>query len=266
MHRRFYPLPWIWLLLLMSSMPAQAGIIAIIIDDVGYNYNAGLKSAALHPSVTLSVLPETPFARKLAYELSANGHELMLHLPMQAQFTKAPKERVVLTENMHELEYKTQIEDYLRAFPEISGINNHMGSLLTQKPKQMEWLMEVLSARGFLYFVDSRTHKGTVAESVASKFTISNTRRDVFLDHGKNRVQSDGVWKQIRTLQRKAEHNGFALAIGHPHPKTLTILQKALPWLESQGHTIVPISRYIQLKGSSQCPECSSPSLKVVKN
>ena len=115
---------------------------------------------------------------------------------MQAQFFKAPKERVVLTEKMHELEYKTQIEDYLRAFPEVSGVNNHMGSLLTQKPKQMEWLMEVLSAQGNLYFVDSRTHKGTVAESVASKFTINNTRRDVFLDHGKNRVQSDRVWNQ----------------------------------------------------------------------
>ncbi|RUM93528.1 MAG: divergent polysaccharide deacetylase family protein [Thiothrix sp.] len=266
MHRHVYLLSWMWLLLIISSMPAHAGIIAIIIDDIGYNYSAGQKSAALHPSITLSVLPATPFARKLTNDLSLRGHELMLHIPMQAQLTKAPKEPVVLTENMHELEYKAQIEAYLHEFPEVSGVNNHMGSLLTQKPKQMEWLMEVLSAQGFLYFVDSRTHKKTVAERIASKFTINNARRDVFLDHGKNRIKSDWVWSQVRKLEHKAERNGFALAIGHPHPKTLAVLQKALPWLEAQGHTIVPISRYIQLKGSLQCPECSSPSLKVVKN
>jgi len=248
-------------------MPAaQAGVIAVIIDDIGYNYRAGLKSAALHPSITLSILPETPFARKLANELNSTLRELMLHLPMQALLAKAPKEPLVLTESMHELEYKSQVEDYLRKLPEVKGVNNHMGSLLTQKPKQMKWLMEVLSAQGLLYFVDSRTHKGTVAESVASKFTIRNARRDIFLDHGKNSIKSDLIWNQIKKLQRKAKHSGFALAIGHPHPKTLAILQKALPWLESQGHTIVPISRYIQLKGSLQCPECSSPSLKVVKN
>lgn len=266
MLRHVYQKPWIWLLFLLGSVPAQAGTIAIIIDDIGYSYKAGLKSAALHPSITLSVLPDTPFARKLVNALSINGYELMLHLPMQAQFTQAPKELVVLTENMDEFEYKTQIKNYLNEFPEIRGVNNHMGSLLTQKPRQMAWLMEVLSSQGLLYFVDSRTHKGTVAERIASEFTVHNTRRDIFLDHGKNRIKSEWIWSQVRKLQRKAKRDGFALAIAHPHSKTLAILQKALPWLEAQGHTIVPISQYIQLKENSKCPECSSPSLKVVKN
>jgi len=56
---------------------------------------------------------------------------------MQAQLTSAPKEPVTLTESRYELEYKTRIETYFHTFPEVSGVNNHMGSLLTQKPKQM---------------------------------------------------------------------------------------------------------------------------------
>lgn len=266
MRRRFCRPSWIALLLLFSLLPAQAGVIGIIIDDIGYNYRAGLRSAALHPAVTLSVLPEAPFAKKLANKLSAGGHEVMLHLPMQAVFTKAPKETVVLTEDMQEFEFKAVIEDYLGNFPEVRGVNNHMGSLLTQKPEQMRWLMESLSAQSSLYFIDSRTHGKTVAAKLASEFTINNARRDIFLDHGTGAEDQASIWIQIQRLHKQANRHGFALAIGHPHPDTLAVLAEALPWLESQGHTIVPISRYIQLKEERQCPECSSPSLKVVKS
>jgi polysaccharide deacetylase 2 family uncharacterized protein YibQ len=268
MGRYIYQQPRIWLLVLLVSMPtSQAGVIAIIIDDIGYSYQSGLKSAAVHPNITLSILPDAPFSKQLAVELSSGGHELMLHLPMQTKLNKASaNEPVFLTEDMQEAEYKITVLNYLKEFPEVHGANNHMGSLLTQKPKQMKWLMEALLSRQSMYFVDSRTHKDTVAQRVASKFTVKNARRDVFLDHGKSGKTREGIWKQIRKLQHQANRTGFALAIGHPRSKTLAILQKALPWLESLGHTIVPISRYIQLRGSSQCPGCLSPLLKVVKN
>jgi polysaccharide deacetylase 2 family uncharacterized protein YibQ len=257
---------WIPPLLFLMSLPAQAGVIGIIIDDIGYNYPIGLRSAGLHPAVTLSILPEAPFAKKLAANLNRGGHEVMLHLPMQAELTRAPKEPVVLTENMQEDEFKTIVENYLHNFPEAHGVNNHMGSLLTQKSKQMEWLMEIISAKDFLYFIDSRTHKRTVAENLASQFTINTARRTIFLDQGRKTNNPKSVWKQVRKLQQQANLSGFALAIAHPRSDTLAVLSKALPWLESQGHTIVPISRYIQLKEEQQCPECSSHSLKVVKN
>lgn len=258
---------WIALLLLIAAItPAQAGVIGIIIDDIGYSYRSGQRAAALHPAITLSVLPEAPYAKRLSSELNTAGHELMLHLPMQAGFTKAATEPVVLREDMEESLFKTIIEDYLGEFPEVRGINNHMGSLLTQRADQMTWLMQVLSARSSLYFVDSRTHRKTIAAKVATEFEVTNTHRDIFLDHGTGAEDQEVVWRQIQRLQQRATRKGFALAIGHPHSSTLAVLQRALPWLESRGHTIVPISRYIKLKEERQCPECLSPLPKVVKN
>ncbi len=251
-------------IVLLTISPLHAGTIALIIDDIGYNYSRGLQAAQLDPAITLSILPDAPESQRLAAKLRRMGRELMLHIPMQADYTGSALEPVVLRADMERREFQRSLIEALARYPGISGVNNHMGSLLTREPQQMGWLMQVLRAYGHLYFVDSRTDKRTVAEQVARQHQLAVTRRDVFLDNGE--ISHATVWSQLKRLEKLARRSGFALAIGHPYPITLAVLKEGIPWLRSKGHTIVPVSEYIAAKESIPCPECSSPSLKLVKN
>ncbi len=237
------------LLLYLLITPAQAGVISIVIDDLGYSETLGQRAINLPAAVTLSVLPDTPHSNSLIYEASANGHEIMLHLPMQAS-EAAPQEPQTLTLDMGERELKDKLQQLISNHPEIAGVNNHMGSGMTRSDQQMQWLMQSLAERPDLFFLDSRTTAFTVAQKQAGIHNIPNTRRDVFLDNEPD--DPEKIRAQLNALINKAKRDGFALAIGHPHPTTLHILEQELPRLESQGIELVPVSEYISRQAHHQ--------------
>lgn len=250
--------------LLSCTAASHAAVISIIIDDLGYDYARGKQVLRLPAPVTLSILPETPHARKLSREAAARGHEVMLHLPMQAVAVHHPAETGALTIDTLESEFKSTLVRYLETYPEAAGINNHMGSLLTRHPGHMAWLMQTLAMRDGLYFVDSRTTDKTVAATIAAEYAIPHTSRNVFLD---NEPTEKAIRAQLWRLARMAKREGQALAIGHPHPATIRVLKQMLPQLEAKGFEIVPVSRYIQLQEETRpWRVSSSPSPKAVKN
>ncbi len=254
-------------LLLLGAL-APSGVladkIAIIIDDIGYSLTEGKAAIQLAPEIAISLLPAAPYAAQLSDLAIEHGNETMLHLPMQAMTHRKPAEPHQLTLAMTEEEFKRQIRLDLDAFPLVTGVNNHMGSLLTQHPGHMAWLMEVLDEHPGMFFIDSRTYYKTVAAKTAGEYAIPHASRDVFLDPGQGGAQV--VHEQLKTLLKIAADKGFALAIGHPHPATIQALRQFIARLPGSDHELVPVSQYVQEQESQPCPECSSPLLKVVKN
>ncbi|MEJ2118927.1 MAG: divergent polysaccharide deacetylase family protein, partial [Alphaproteobacteria bacterium] len=61
-----------------------------------------------------------------------------------------------LTLTMPREEFLATLEHDLASIPYVTGVNNHMGSLLTRDPTSMRWLMGSLREAD-LYFIDSRT-------------------------------------------------------------------------------------------------------------
>lgn len=227
----------------LSSQLVQAASISIIIDDIGYSHTQGLKAIALPKAVTLSIIPTAPYANILGAKANNAGHETMLHIPMQA-INKAPYEQQTLTTDMSKIQLQTTVSNFIDDFPYISGLNNHMGSLLTTQTDHMGWLMETISSRVHpLFFVDSRTTTKTRALLKAQQFAIPSTRRDVFLD---NSIDADDIRNQLQSLKQKALKEGFALGIAHPHPTTIKVLQRELPILMQQGFELIPVSEYIK--------------------
>ena len=122
--------------------------------------------------------------------------------------------------NMNREEFTNILETNLRHVPNIIGLNNHMGSLLTRHSGQMQWLMETLKVNGYL-FIDSMTHNKSVAAEVARENNLPYLTRDVFLDHVQTRAN---VRKKFMELVATAKRKGSALAIGHALPETIEVL------------------------------------------
>ena len=228
--------------LLPLMVGGQRPAIAIIIDDMGNRLAPGVRAVRLPAELTYSILPYTPFSRRLASLAHRLGKEVMLHLPMEA-LDHRPIGPGGLRPQMTRHRFVRTILADLAAIPYVSGINNHMGSLLTQDVSAMRWLMVEIARRRSLYFIDSYTSRESIAQRVAIEHRIPSLRRNVFLDNELNPRAIGFYYRRLLTLARR---QGIALAIGHPHAETLEFLARHLPRLREEGIELLPVSALIK--------------------
>lgn len=233
--------------------------IAIIIDDLGNSRDLGQRAVDLPGALTYAVLPRRPYSRELAQAADALGKEVILHLPMQASDGR-DMGHGGLSLGMGRADFARALRRALAAVPHAAGVNNHMGSLLTQHPGAMRWLMEDLGCYDRLYFVDSRTDVRTVARRHAREAGLKHAERDVFLD---NRQEPDYIRAQLRQLVDEARRSGKAIGIGHPYPQTLAVLAEELPRLADQGIQLVPVSRLVESERNEGLWHASSSPLRT---
>ncbi|MFK8032086.1 MAG: divergent polysaccharide deacetylase family protein [Gammaproteobacteria bacterium] len=220
-------------------------VIAVIIDDIGNRRADGERTVALPGPVACAVLPHTPFGPELAEAAYKSGKEVMLHQPLQATDSNhlLGTGAIVLDQSFEEV--RDTLLQNLATVPHVSGINNHMGSLLTRHPGHMRWLMHSISQYGPLFFVDSVTSGQSVAHRVAKEHGLPSLKRDVFLDSVQTR---EAVAKQFDRLKQHARRHGFAVGIGHPFAETLDVLEQELPRLSGLGYRLVSIRSMIDLQ------------------
>lgn len=135
----------------------------------------------------------------------------------------------------------TLLQAALKSLPQVVGVNNHMGSSLTENPQAMRVVMRELKQRD-LFFLDSRTSADSRAYQIARDMGIPTAKRHVFLD---NDVQPSQIVAQLHRLAEMASEQGYAIGIGHPYPETLRALKDTLPMIRQAGIQIVPISHLV---------------------
>jgi len=219
--------------------------VAIIIDDLGYNRKIAQKFLELDAVLTFSILPYSPFTKKIAKEAYDKGMDVMLHLPMEPiEYPAIDPGPGVLLMSMSPDELIRQLNQDLDAVPEINGVSSHMGSKMTAEADQMYQIFSVLKKRG-LFFIDSRSTARTVGRPSARLFKIPFAERDVFIDHKPN---AKFIRRQLKTLVRIAQKKGEAVGIAHPSKTTLKILRQELPELQKQVE-LVPVSKLVKIIG-----------------
>ena len=231
------------MLLAGGAASADAPRIAIIIDDLGYQLAAGRRAIMLPGPVAFSFLPFTPRAAALAHDAHAHGKEVLLHLPLQAGAAGRAAEPREIHLDMSQAAIAATLSEALASVPYVVGINSHRGSLLTRHPGQMQWLMEAIRMHDGLYFIDSYTTHRSVALQIARESGIHAVRRDVFLDPD---ASPETVAREFERLKMLARERGQALAIGHPYPATLELLERELPRLEADGFELVSVREFMQ--------------------
>jgi polysaccharide deacetylase 2 family uncharacterized protein YibQ len=219
--------------------------VAIIIDDLGYNRKMAQKFLELDAVLTFSVLPYSPFTKKIARWANKKGMDVMLHLPMEPmEYPAIDPGPGVLLMSMSPDELIRQLNRDLDAIPEIKGVSNHMGSKMTAESDQMYQIFSILKKRG-LFFLDSRSTAHTVGRPSARLLKIPFAERDVFIDHKTN---ADFIRRQLKILVRIARKKGEAVGIAHPSKTTLKIFREELPELQKQVE-LVPVSQLVKIIG-----------------
>ncbi len=189
-------------------------MLAIIFDDVSFAHDVrNIKALGL--PVTMSFLPPSkrhPNSAKLA----AKEPFYMVHLPMEAMAFSGEEPGTLHVDDSAEV-IDTKIREVKKLFPKVRFINNHTGSRFTSDSQAVERLIYALDREG-ITFIDSRTTAKTAVPALMKSLHRPYISRDVFLDHDPD-VAS--VKKQVARAVRVAKKYGYAIAIGHPHKKTL---------------------------------------------
>jgi polysaccharide deacetylase 2 family uncharacterized protein YibQ len=228
------------LLLVAQSTATLPPLVAIIIDDLGYQAGPGRRAIDLPGPLAYAILPATPRGEELARLAHERGKEVLLHLPLESVAHDGPAEPGGIVLDMSREAFSDAFSTAIASVPNAVGVSSHRGSLLTRHPGHMGWLMDEISSRGSLFFIDSYTTHHSVALRIARESGIPAARRDVFLDHEPRR---ETILRELERLKTLARERGAAVAIGHPYPETLEVLEKALPALAEEGIELVPLSQ-----------------------
>ncbi len=223
-------------------------MIAVVIDDLGLTEHLTAAFNDIKGPLTLAFLP---YGRNLPQQTSQAteaGHELLVHLPMQPQNKYADPGYNALLDELPLDEYNRRLTWNLSRFDGFVGVNNHMGSLLTENPARMVALMSVLQERGFL-FLDSLTSAESAGYKAAKSMHIPYAARDIFLDNERTLA---AINAQLMQAEKLAEQRGFAIAIGHPHQVTIDALKAWEKTLPSKNIQLAPISAIILKRQKEQ--------------
>jgi len=194
--------------------------VAIIIDDMGYHQQLGTALLALEMNLTFSFLPHAPFSREQGEQAWRQGHDILVHMPMEAQdsgLDPGPG-TLYLADPLEQLSRK--VAQNLASVPHAVGINNHMGSRFTEDKSAMRRFFKLLAGQDLL-FVDSGTSSASVAMETGQAMGFKVARRHVFLD---NVQTQENICHQLALLVKEASVRGSAIGIGHPSEATVAAL------------------------------------------
>jgi len=202
--------------------------IIVIIDDAGPNFNQIEPFLNIPAPLTIAVLPDYSYTEKTAENITLHhpDKELILHQPMEPVdpaidpgsgtiWVDTPKEKIlnILTTNIMQV-------------ANAKGMNNHMGSLVTQNRDVMETVITFCKTND-LYFIDSFTTPDSVAGIIAHQQGVPSTQQHVFLDNDRDPYV---IREQFIKGMHIAEKKGYVVMIGHAwSPETASIINQMVP-------------------------------------
>lgn len=218
------------------------GHLVIVIDDMGHDRARTSRFAALPGPLTFAMLPSTEGVAEQADELRSQGHELLLHLPMESRSGANPGPHALAT-GQSPGEILRRLQWNLEQFEGYVGVNNHMGSRYTENFELTAAILGELDRRGLL-FLDSLTSRQSSAAGIARDMGMPWANRDVFIDIDR---EPGVIRSQLLRAAEIALRNGVAVAIGHPFDVTYQALQTTLPEIEKMGLRLVPVSAAVRI-------------------
>ena len=221
-----------------------AGVLAIVLDDIGFDPPARTLLASLDGPLALAVIPTAPHGVEAARLAREKGWDLLVHLPMDPEAGRT--EAGSLGPKDDDAAIRAGVLAALARFPGALGINNHQGSKATADARVVRGVLEVVKEKG-LFFLDSRTTTASVAGAEAAKLGVPFLARDVFLDDAATEAADpagapgalDAAWEKAIALAKK---RGQAIVIGHPRKETLSFLSEKIGLLGKEGPKLVRVS------------------------
>lgn len=223
-----------------SQLQAEAAKIAIVLGGMGLNEDLTRRAIADLPSgVTFAFAPYGKSVQALVNAARGEGHEVMLHLPMEpfGYPTVDPGPRTLLAsaepartlQNLHWL---------MSRFSGYTGVLNYMGARFTGERDAFETVAAELGRRGLVYLDDGSSIR-SLAEELGGTARLPVRKADRLID------VSGGfgiTLNNLRAAEAEARGAGVVVVVGSGLASTIEAVQAWAKGADERGVLIVPAS------------------------
>jgi polysaccharide deacetylase 2 family uncharacterized protein YibQ len=212
--------------------------IAIVLGGMGLNPQLTRQALRDLPStVTFAFAPYGDAVQTLAHEARAQGHEIMLHLPMEPFGYPAvdPGPRTLRAgdgtgANAENLAW------LLSRFAGFTGIVNYMGARLAGDEAALRPVLAEIGARGLVWLDDGASSRSLV-HGLAGEIGLPVRRAQVIDD-----ASYDDIRRRLAQLEEEAHRSGVAIGNGAGLAVTIDAVESWARDLADRGVDLVPAS------------------------
>ncbi len=222
--------------------------IAVIVGGVGVSAAGTADAAGMLPApITFALSPYGADLAKLAEHARAEGHELLLQVPMEPfdYPDNDPGPETLLT-SLSATQNIDRLHWLMSRFQGYVGVMSFMGARFTSSEKALKPVLHETSARGLIY-VDDGASTRSIAGQVAGAQNMPFAKADVAIDSVPTPTEIDHA---LARLEMAARDKGVAVGFATAEPATIKRIAAWAKTVESRGFVLVPISM-VALKAKS---------------
>ncbi len=214
--------------------------IFLVIDDAGLALHETQRFLDIPVPMTIAVLPHQKQTREVCIAVGRDElKEIILHQPMEAYDAQKKTGPGAILNTTPPSEVRQILDRNFRSVRGAVGMNNHMGSKVTENPELMREVLRFCKAHD-MFFLDSKTAYNSQVPRIAAEKGMHVEQRDVFLDIHQDR---DYIRKMWGSAVNKARENGAVIAIGHIwSAESASAVRDSYETLLNQGYTFHKLS------------------------
>lgn len=233
-----------------SNVYAREASLSVIHSDVpkiaimlgGMGLNAGLTEKAvkdLPGDVTFAFAPYGENLQEQVDKARANGHEVMLQLPMEPMGypTNNPGPKTLLAEAPPD-DNIAALHWHMSRFQGYTGITNYLGARMLGSAAALKPVLQDVQKRGLLYLEDNSASL-TASQDIAKEIRLPIRRGELVIDADPSH---DSIMAALELLEAQARTNGSAIGTGSGLAITTDTVKEWAAGLRERGFVLVPVS------------------------
>jgi hypothetical protein len=214
--------------------------IAILLGGMGLNAKLTQKAIKELPGdVTFGFAPYGENLQKQANQARANGHEILLQVPMEPMGYPGsnPGPQTLLADAPADENIKA-LHWHMSRFAGYTGITNYMGSRLLSSAPGLQPIMLELRKRG-LVFLEDATAGASISSGLAESAGVNMRRASAIIDINPD---ASAIAAELEKLEKEAIANGIAVGTGSGLEVTIETVADWAKSLEDKGIILIPVS------------------------
>ncbi len=229
----------------MASAPVWAATprrkqIFLVIDDAGLALGETKQFLDIPIPMAIAVLPHQKQTPEVCKAIKQDREkEILLHQPMEAYNKEKNPGKGAIYNTTRSVDVRRILDANLKSVNGAVGMNNHMGSRVTENPELMREVLRYCKGSG-LFFLDSKTAYNSLVPSLAPREGMHVESRHVFLDIQHDRAYVRRMWGNAVS---HAKEHGYVVVIGHIWSKeTAAAIRDSYETLQNQGYSFHKLS------------------------